>query len=227
MFSTKAVIFFCISVANRLADDHNRTSLILKQHNFLNLSHDTQTQNKSRINLSELDEIWLFGYGSLMYKVDFPILAQEPAILHGWQRRFWQGSHDHRGTEIAPGRVLTLIKEDKADCFGLAFRITEEQFEYLDHREKNGYLRYLEPLHFLNGEIKHGVIYIAPEDNEAFLGKDSEENIARHIAQSRGPSGENSDYVFELARALREYNAVDEHVFAIEQYLLDQPGDER
>ena len=185
-----------------------------------NLSHDTQVQNKSRINLNELDEIWLFGYGSLMYKVDFPVLEQRPAILHGWQRRFWQGRHDHRGTEAHPGRVLTLIPEVGVECFGLAFRISAEQFDYLDHREKNGYLRFLEPLHFADGQIKPGVIYIAPVDNDAYLGPDSEENIARHIAQSVGPCGENSEYVFELAKALRENNAHDEHVFAIEKFLL-------
>ena len=189
------------------------------------MSHDTQEINKSRINLQELDDIWLFGYGSLMYKVDFPILEQRPAILHGWKRRFWQGSHDHRGTEIAPGRVLTLIKDPEASCFGLALRITTEEFEYLDHREKNGYLRYLEPLEFTGGANKPGVIYIAPEDNEAFLGKDTEQNIARHIASSRGPSGENADYVFDLAQALREHQADDAHVFAIEQWLLRLQAD--
>lgn len=185
------------------------------------MSFDTQVENKARIDLAELDEIWLFGYGSLMYKLDFPVLEQRPAILRGWQRRFWQGSHDHRGTETNPGRVLTLIEMPDEECFGLAFRVTPEEFDYLDHREKNGYLRFLEPLYFIDGQVKPGVIYIAPQDNEAYLGPDTEQNIARHIANSRGPSGENADYVFDLAGALREHNAVDEHVFAIEQYLRD------
>ena len=85
---------------------------------------------------------WVFGYGSLIYKVDFPYLEREMAEIHGWARRFWQGSHDHRGTPEAPGRVVTLVPEPGTVCRGVAYRIDNTVFEHLDHREKNGYERY-------------------------------------------------------------------------------------
>ena len=183
------------------------------------MAHDTQSINRLRQDLSRFDEIWIFGYGSLIYKVDFPYLGRSPAFISGWERRFWQGSHDHRGTPDNPGRVLTLIPVEDARCYGMAYRVTQQEFEHLDYREKNGYLRFEIDIRLDNGEIKRGLVYIAPKDNAAYLGEAPIGDIAHHIFNSRGPSGENKDYVFQLAAALREANETDDHVFAIESEL--------
>jgi glutathione-specific gamma-glutamylcyclotransferase len=186
------------------------------------MSHNTIEKNKSRQTLSEFDEIWLFGYGSLIYKVDFPILDSRPASIKGWKRRFWQGSHDHRGTPEKPGRVATLIEAAGEQCFGMAYQVTEEEFEHLDHREKNGYLRFEVDINFTDSnplQSKKGLVYIAPTDNEAFLGAASELEIAQHISQSTGPSGDNSEYVYLLAKALRALGVDDPHLYSIEGYL--------
>lgn len=201
------------------------------------MSFDTTNQNKQRQNLRNYDEIWVFGYGSLIYKVDFPILEKRPASIRGWQRRFWQGSHDHRGTPEAPGRVVTLVEKEGESCAGLAYRVNSDVFEHLDHREKNGYLRYEVELYFdqeseidssefcssefdrTEIEVKTGLVYIGLKESEAYLGPASEEEIARQISQSIGPSGRNDDYVFRLADGLRALGEVDEHVFSIEGML--------
>ena len=163
--------------------------------------------------------VWLFGYGSLIYKADFPYLQRRPASIANWTRRFWQGSHDHRGTPEAPGRVVTLIAEPGAICHGMAYLITPDVFAHLDHREKNGYLRLAIPITFEDGDVVEGLVYIATPDNTAFLGAASEQEIARHIARSAGPSGPNSDYLNHLAHALRELGRHDQHVFEIERHL--------
>lgn len=183
--------------------------------------HDTTVANRARHDFSGVESVWLFGYGSLIYKVDFPYLERRPARIHGWSRRLWQGSHDHRGTPRQPGRVATLVPEAGAVCVGMAYRVTPDTFELLDFREKNGYLRSAVTLDFADGQSVEGLVYIAAIDNAAWLGPADETAIARHIVASSGPSGSNADYVFDLAVALRDLGAHDPHVFAVEAHLRD------
>jgi cation transport protein ChaC len=182
------------------------------------VSADTIAINQ-RMNLDAHAQLWLFGYGSLIYKTEFPFLERRPAFIRDWTRRFWQGSHDHRGTPEAPGRVVTLIPQPGAICAGMAYLITPQTLSQLDVREKNGYLRVLTTLH-MDDQHTEGLVYIATEENAAFLGPAPEPDIARHIAASTGPSGPNRDYLIQLAAALRELEADDPHVFEIEQHLL-------
>lgn len=183
------------------------------------MSHNTIAQNQRMDKFDGHDSVWLFGYGSLIYKADFPFIERRAASIAHWTRRFWQGSHDHRGTQEAPGRVATLVPQPGAVCHGMAYLITPKVFAHLDHREKNGYLRFASAVSFNDGTSVEGLVYIATADNAAFLGEASEQDIARQIAISRGPSGPNRDYLVDLARALRDMGRDDAHVFAIEQYL--------
>ncbi len=162
---------------------------------------------------------WVFGYGSLIWRQDFPYLQSRPAYIRGWERRFWQGSHDHRGVPDAPGRVVTLVESHTAVCHGRAFLIEQEVFEHLDHREKNGYERFAQTIHF-SGNSYPGVVYIAPVGNHAFLGDAPLPEIAQQIKHSVGPSGENAEYLLHLAQALRELGVEDPHVFELERLLL-------
>ena len=185
------------------------------------MSFDTTAINRQRHDFSDQGDVWLFGYGSLIFKADFPWREYCPGAIHGWARRFWQGSHDHRGTPGAPGRVATLVRRSAVRCGGMAYRVHPEVFAHLDYREKNGYLRFMTDMTLVDGRCVDALVYIATEDNAAWLGPAPEAEIAQQIAASRGPSGENAEYLLRLARALRDLGEEDAHVFAIEQHLRE------
>ena len=185
------------------------------------MTANTIEENQRRCQLGEDDQVWLFGYGSLIYLVDFPYLESRPAIIDGWSRRFWQGSHDHRGTVENPGRVVTLIETPGEICGGVAFLVEASVFRHLDEREKNGYLRVTTEMTFNDRSQAPGLTYIATSDNAAWLGEASEYEIAEHICRSSGPSGPNDEYLLGLASALRDLGLDDPHVFEIEKHILE------
>ena len=170
------------------------------------------------------DPTWVFGYGSLMWRQDFPYLDARRAYIPGWARRFWQGSHDHRGTATDPGRVVTLVEGPGERCYGRAFLVAPGVFEHLDYREKNGYERHTVDTIFDDAQTS-GVVYIANTANIAFLGDAPPEEIAAQIHRCVGQSGTNIDYVLELARTLRNLEISDPHVFEIEALVLAARND--
>ena len=106
--------------------------------------------------------------------------------------------------------------------------------EYLDIREINGYsIRYTdfnEDLSTHTSDKPNGVsrqiqclVYIGLPDNPQFLGPQDPQALAEHIVRSRGPSGENLDYLYELETALNNLSAssVDEHVSDLAQRCRD------
>ena len=159
---------------------------------------------------------WVFGYGSLIFRVDFPVVTKRDAYILDWERRFWQGSHDHRGIPEAPGRVVTLISSPGAKCEGVAYQVASEVFEHLDFREKNGYCRVTTRIQFSSDDAVTGAVYVADPGNHAFLGAAPLAEIADQVVVSRGPSGGNAEYLLDLAAAFRERAIYDPHVFELE-----------
>lgn len=165
--------------------------------------------------------MWIFGYGSLVWRPAFAHEERAPAYIVGWARRFFQGSTDHRGVPGAPGRVVTLLPSAEERCWGMAYRVhprdRDEVLERLDHREKGGYARHDVSLVFQDGrpDVDQALVYVATPDNESYLGPAPLEAIAAQVRQSEGPSGPNDEYVLELAAALRALGASDPHVFAL------------
>lgn len=170
------------------------------------------------------EDLWIFGYGSLIWRPDFDFVERRDGFIRGYARRFWQGSTDHRGSVDLPGRVVTLIEQPGATCWGTAFRIhpskAESVLEGLDRRESGGFRRepveVCVPAQEAGAPVFSAQLYLAPAENPNFLGPEPLASIAARIGLAHGPSGSNVEYLLELASALREMGAEDDHVFALE-----------
>ena len=176
------------------------------------------------------ESLWIFGYGSLIWRPDFLYSERCHGTIRNYTRRFWQGSTDHRGSVQFPGRVVTLIDEPGAICWGTAYRIRSEQLGetlgYLDQRERGGFHREWVDVHVekRGGGFKTlpAQLYLASPDNSNYLGPDSLSSMAEQICSAQGPSGSNVEYVLELAEALRKMGAEDDHVFSLESLIREK-----
>lgn len=172
-------------------------------------------------------DVWVFGYGSLIFRADFPFVERRVARIQGFSRRFWQSSPDHRGTPEAPGRVVTLLENPASSVLGVAYRIAREQsyavLSELDQRERAGYERISVEIEFTEAPFGRAcaLVYQARAENPGFVANGDDESIAAIVRSARGPSGDNASYVRQLAQALRELGEDDPHVFAIERLLAE------
>ena len=188
------------------------------------------------------DEVWLFGYGSLMWRPDVEVTARVPAILPGYLRRFWQRSTDHRGTEAHPGRVVTLVPSAGARTAGIAYRLRDPEptLARIDHREKQGYERRelavhpapaawptasTSPTSLAGGGGLRAVVYVADPSNPYFAAQETPAQSAQIIARAHGPSGANLEYARALVATLemlRPALALAEDELAYERQVLAQ-----
>ncbi|XP_056284065.1 glutathione-specific gamma-glutamylcyclotransferase 1 [Pseudoliparis swirei] len=175
--------------------------------------------------------LWIFGYGSLVWKPDFEYRRSHVGSIRGYKRRFWHGDNFHRGDDELPGRVVTLIEDDDARTWGVAFEVTgaevEESLKYLNVREtvRGGYVTKTVEF-FPDGEKQPSVpalVYIATEDNALYLGPASPETIGVQIAVCCGKTGHNLEYLLRLAEFMRSScpHVEDHHLFAIEAAALN------
>ncbi|XP_045779168.1 putative glutathione-specific gamma-glutamylcyclotransferase 2 [Maniola jurtina] len=170
--------------------------------------------------------MWVFGYGSLVWKVDFKYECKLVGYLKGYLRRFYQHSIDHRGVPEKPGRVVTLIPSNDPDSsvWGVAYKINEEDIEqvttHLDYREKNGYSKKTVTFHPKDPSWQpfELTLYVAMKDNESYAGAASIGDLAKQVLSCSGPSGSNKEYVYNLAEAMRQLapGVEDEHLFSLE-----------
>lgn len=145
------------------------------------------------------NDLWVFGYGSLMWRPGFAYMEQHVADIQGYHRSFCILSHVHRGTATNPGLVLGL--DQGGSCRGIAFRIParlrDETVAYLREREQvtGVYLETWLPAFIEGRESISALAYVVDRTHEQYSGALTDEEKIHLISRSRGISGPNPEYV--------------------------------
>lgn len=157
-------------------------------------------------------DIWIFGYGSLMWRPDFPHVETRPARLSGYHRALCVLSTRYRGTKARPGLVLGLDRG--GSCVGRAFRVAA--------RDADGVLAYLHEREMLNrvyaprwltartpqGSIR-AYAFIVRRDHPGYAGGFSRRRVIELVRGGRGERGTSLEYLRETIRHLDELGVRD------------------
>ncbi len=154
------------------------------------------------------DLVWIFAYGSLMWRPGFPFLSFRSALLTGWHRSLCIRSTVHRGTPERPGLVLGLDRGGR--CRGRAIGILPERetevLTYLDERElvTDVYLRVRLPVELEDGRRVPAWCYVVRPEHEQYEGELPDAEIMERVCHGHGHAGPCREYVLQTVAHLHE-----------------------
>src|SRR5713101_7319074 len=167
-------------------------------------------------------ELWVFGYGSLMWRPGFAVLERVEARLIGAHRALCVYSFVHRGTPERPGLVLGLDRG--GTCRGIAYSVPArdrgDTIAYLRAREQvtSVYRESVRPIWLKRRPERRvpALCYMVDRGHAQYAGRLSLEQQLHHVRQGHGQSGANRDYVIATVGALEQlgYRETDLHLLA-------------
>src|SRR5258707_5895726 len=168
------------------------------------------------LELAPRGDLWVFGYGSLMWSPGFRSSQKSAGKVHGYHRSLCVYSHRYRGTETRPGLVMGLCRG--GSCWGMTFRVSATRAKrvlaYLYRREMGN--RVYRP-RFVRVRVRGGrevraLAFVADTEHRQFVGDLDVERTARLVAQGRGERGHNIDYLSYTLAHMHELGVRDPHL---------------
>ena len=171
---------------------------------------------------ADCSDIWIFGYGSLIFNPVIDYVEQSPARIYGNHRRFCLWTRLGRGSPDCPGLVLALDRG--GSCTGVGFRLNPEtaisELDLLWRREMitMAYRARWLTLHTPRGH-KPAIGFVARPERPNYAAPMSIEDEAGVIAAASGFIGPCRDYLFDTVAALRENGISDPHLENLTQHV--------
>jgi len=158
------------------------------------------------------DDLWLFGYGSLIWKPDFDFAERRPARVHGWHRALKMWSRINRGTPERPGLVFGMLSG--GSCQGMVFRISAHEVpEVMARLWLREMVTGVYDPRWLDCRTPHGNVralaFTLSRRSPSHTGVLSEEEYRRIFAEATGIYGTTLDYAASTLAALRDHDIRD------------------
>lgn len=152
-------------------------------------------------------DIWLFGYGSLMWNPTINYEERIPARVYGYHRQFCLWTLMGRGSPERPGLMLAL--QSGGSCDGFAYKVSpkiaDEELAIVWNREmiSGAYVPRIVTLHTDDGEVP-GIAFVINRQHERYAGRLEPDNMIDALAHAEGPIGRCCDYLFSTVEHMDE-----------------------
>lgn len=151
-------------------------------------------------------DLWVFGYASLIWRPEFASVEQRPAVVHGWHRALAMRSRVNRGTPENPGLVFALVPG--GSCRGVAYRIRHDraaqELERLWAREMPTGVYDPKWLACRTPQgLVHSLAFTLSRRSPAHMGALPDPQMLDVLRSATGRFGSTLDYLLETANSLR------------------------
>lgn len=170
-------------------------------------------------------QVWLFAYGSLIWKPNFVHDAESVAHVHGWHRAFCLGwMHAFRGSPDRPGLMMAL--DHGGSCRGVAFRLpgarVEENLMAIIRREMPFKISGM-TARWLRGRTQDGpramIGFPVDRRSDAYVTGVTEERVVAALATSAGPQGTMAEYLSSTVQHLEDRGIHDRYLWRMQRLV--------
>jgi len=175
--------------------------------------------------------VWMFGYGSLIWKIDFPFIRRVTGYVEGFTRTMEWADEVHRGVPGNQSRTAAIFSSPnpRERVWGVAYEISRDFWdrvleEKVGYRERGGYGTVDVEFHPFDpsGHVteKINVTLFLGDKNSPNYKPGTIDEIAQQVVRAVGASGTNLEYVINTAESLRMIlppGETDKHLFDLEE----------
>ena len=161
-------------------------------------------------------DLWIFGYGSLMWSPCFSYEAKAPGRAHGYHRALCILSTRYRGTLRRPGLVMGLCHG--GSCWGMAFRIDRSHVRralsrlWAREMTRRAYDPRLVPVRLRGGRTVRALAFVADPNHDAYVDELDLHGRAKLVAQGIGARGPCVDYIQNTLDHMHQVGVRDPHL---------------